>query len=134
MYRNRLLNVVVPLVIGAMLYYIFLPETLFVTGVDEVMGFSFHIPIATDNRIISLARNYLFDALWAYSLMSLIIYIFGYNRKIYVSILLFEIVMELIQLFPFIKGTFDVYDILVELLISILVIKISERRLQDEEN
>ena len=128
-----LLNVIAPVLIGAILYYLFFPEAVFVRIIDNLLGSSYHIPVNVDNILIKLIRFYLLDFLWAYALMSTVILIFKNDSRVFVIILIFEIVLELIQLLPSIRGTFDVCDIGIEILASILVIKLSGRRFKNEE-
>ena len=128
-----LLNVIAPVLIGAILYYLFFPEAVFVRLIDNLLGSSYHIPVNVDNILIKLIRFYLLDFLWAYALMSTVILIFKNDSRVFVIILIFEIVLELIQLLPSIRGTFDVCDIGIEILASILVIKLSRRRFKNEE-
>ena len=128
-----LLNVIAPVLIGAILYYLFFPKAVFVRLIDNLLGSSYHIPVNVDNILIKLIRFYLLDFLWAYALMSAVILIFKNDSRVFVIILIFEIVLELIQLLPSIRGTFDVCDIGIEILASILVIKLSRRRFKNEE-
>lgn len=128
-----LLNVIAPVLIGAILYYLFFPEAVFVRLIDNLLGSSYHIPVNVDNILIKLIRFYLLDFLWAYALMSAVILIFKNDSRVFVIILIFEIVLELIQLLPSIRGTFDVCDIGIEILASIFVIKLSRRRFKNEE-
>lgn len=128
-----LLNVIAPVLIGAILYYLFFPEAVFVRLIDNLLGSSYHIPVNVDNILIKLIRFYLLDYLWAYALMSAVILIFKNDSRVFVIILIFEIFLELIQLLPSIRGTFDVCDIGIEILASILVIKLSRRRFKNEE-
>ena len=128
-----LLNVIAPVLIGAILYYLFFPEAVFVRLIDNLLGSSYHIPVNVDNILIKLIRFYLLDFLWAYALMSAVILIFKNDSRVFVIILIFEIVLELIQLLPSIRGTFDVCEIGIEILASIFVIKLSRRRFKNEE-
>ena len=128
-----LLNVIAPVLIGAILYYLFFPEAVFVRLIDNLLGSSYHIPVNVDNILIKLIRFYLLDFLWAYALMSAVILIFKNDSRVFVIILIFEIVLELIQLLPSIRGTFGVCDIGIEILASIFVIKLSRRRFKNEE-
>ena len=128
-----LLNVIAPVLIGAILYYLFFPEAVFVRLIDNLLGSSYHIPVNVDNILIKLIRFYFLDFLWAYALMSAVILIFKNDRRVFMIILIFEIVLELIQLLPSIRGTFDVCDIGIEILASILAIKLSRRRFKNEE-
>ena len=128
-----LLNVIAPVLFGAILYYLFFPDAVFVRLIDNLLGSSYHIPVNVDNILIKLIRFYLLDFLWAYALMSAVILIFKNDSRVFVIILIFEIFLELIQLLPSIRGTFDVCDIGIEILASILVIKLSRRRFKNEE-
>ena len=128
-----LLNVIAPVLFGAILYYLFFPEAVFVRLIDNLLGSSYHIPVNVDNILIKLIRFYFLDFLWAYALMSAVILIFKNDSRVFVIILIFEIVLELIQLLPSIRGTFDVCDIGIEILASILAIKLSRRRFKNEE-
>lgn len=107
-----ILNVMAPLIVGAVIYYVFFEETIFVR----------------------LIRFYLMDFLWAYAMMSFVLCSFGTDRKIVIGIVLFEIMMEMIQVFPFVKGTFDVCDIGMEIAADILVILLFRRRLKNEKD
>ena len=128
-----LLNVIAPVLFGAILYYLFFPDAVFVRLIDNLLGSSYHIPVNVDNILIKLIRFYFLDFLWAYALMSAVILIFKNDSRVFVIILIFEIVLELIQLLPSIRGTFDVCDIGIEILASILAIKLSRRRFKNEE-
>lgn len=128
-----LLNVIAPVLFGAILYYLFFPDAVFVRLIDNLLGSSYHIPVNVDNILIKLIRFYFLDFLWAYALMSAVILIFKNDSRVFVIILIFEIVLELIQLLPSIRGTFDVCDIGIEILASIFVIKLSRRRFKNEE-
>ena len=128
-----LLNVIAPVLFGAILYYLFFPDAVFVRLIDNLLGSSYHIPVNVDNILIKLIRFYFLDFLWAYALMSAVILIFKNDSRVFVIILIFEIVLELIQVLPSIRGTFDVCDIGIEILASILVIKLSRRRFKNEE-
>ena len=128
-----LLNVIAPVLFGAILYHLFFPDAVFVRLIDNLLGSSYHIPVNVDNILIKLIRFYFLDFLWAYALMSAVILIFKNDSRVFVIILIFEIVLELIQLLPSIRGTFDVCDIGIEILASILVIKLSRRRFKNEE-
>lgn len=123
---TRIYNVCVPIMIGAFLYYIFCPDVLFVKTIDSWTGLNLHIDINYDNMWIRLVRFYLFDFLWAYSLMFLALSLSGRKNYKFIipAVLLFELAMELIQLASAIKGTFDIFDLFTELIANVLVIKI----------
>ena len=98
MRRYFILNIIVPLVVGALIYYILFPDIIFVKTIDELIGVSFHIPVKIGNVIIRYLRYYLLDLLWAYSLMSLISMMFKDSKAVYVISFVFIIAMEMIQM------------------------------------
>ena len=112
----------IPLIVGAVIYYVFFQETIFVRLIDDIFGLGYHMSLNFENVFVRLIRFYLLDFLWAYAMMSFVLWSFGTDRKTVIGIVLFEIVMETIQLFPFVKGTFDVCDIGIEIAADILVI------------
>lgn len=75
------------------------------------------------------------DFLWAFSLMAIawiVFYDLGINKLIF-AVIGFEVVMELIQLFPRVIGAFDIYDIVVEIIANILVISLLSKRRETNE-
>ena len=129
-----ILNVMIPLIVGAVIYYVFFQETIFVRLIDDIFGLGYHMSLNFENVFVRLIRFYLLDFLWAYAMMSFVLWSFGTDRKTVIGIVLFEIVMETIQLFPFVKGTFDVCNIGIEIAADILVILLFRRRLKNEKD
>lgn len=129
-----LLNVTAPIIIGAVFYYIFGRDIVFVELIDNVLGFSMHITNTGNNFGIKMARCYLPDFLWAYALMSAVLLFWGYDKRIIALVIVYETVLELLQLFSCVKGTFDVWDILIEILAGIIVIKLFRRSLKNEKD
>ena len=75
------------------------------------------------------------DFLWSFSLMAIVWIVFydlGINKLI-LAVIGFEVVMELIQLFPRVIGAFDIYDIVVEIIANILVISLLSKRRETNE-
>lgn len=132
-----ILLIIAPLLVGAILYYVFCPETLFVEWIDERFSCSYHISLNYENTWLIMLRYYLFDALWAYALMMAVLYIVQPPRNrlliTFVGVLIFEIVMESIQLLDCVKGAFDIFDILIEAIINVLVIIIYTWRIYHEK-
>lgn len=133
--RKYLLSVIiyifVPVFFGALMYYIFCPEVYFVKEIDILLGLNrWPICIPTSNMLMKMLRNYLMDFLWAYALMSLVLIFFSELglRKLVILIIGFEIFMELLQLHPSIGGTYDIFDILVEIVANILAIIIIQKK------
>ena len=134
MKKYFVLNIIVPLVVGTLIYYILFPDIIFVKTIDELVGVSFHIPMKISNFFIGCIRYYLLDFLWAYSLMSLVSLMFLDNKAINSVVFIFIIVMEMIQIFPGIPGTFDIFDIAVEMIASLIAMRINKRRKNNEKN
>ena len=134
MRRYFILNIIVPLVVGALIYYVLFPDIIFVKTIDELIGVSFHVPVKFSNIFIRYLRYYLLDLLWAYSLMSLVSMMFKDSKAIYAISFVFIIAMEMIQMLPGIPGTFDVIDIVVEMIAGLIAIRINKRRENYEKN
>ena len=125
--RQLLLFTGLPLSIGALIYYIFLPDVHFVQIIDSFLPCSIHVSYPSQIIGLRVLRNYLFDFIWAFALSScLFIYLEvkdkGGGIKLLLGMALFEIIMELSQLSHILPGTFDICDILVELVANIIVI------------
>ncbi|MFV0466432.1 MAG: hypothetical protein ACK5ML_10200 [Lachnospiraceae bacterium] len=125
-------NFVIPLALGALFYYLLSPNTLFVHELDELTDHAIRQQISIENNLIlKFVRNYLLDMFWAYALVMFLFLIIDHNaaglwKSLWIAFL-FSTGMEILQLLPFLKGTFDVWDILAELLaelIAILVISV----------
>ena len=119
--RFIILNIVLPIVVGGIIYYFLSPQVIFVKRIDEIWEFPHRQAIVLVNRtFLRFIRNYLMDFLWAYALTFSIFYIWGNNaagiKKTVVVAFLFSAVMELLQLMSKINGTFDIFDIVMEFL------------------
>lgn len=95
--------------------------------IDKTLGTDIHLSVASDRFIYRGIRNWLFDFLWAYSLMSAVILLcgadYGNRRLIIGAVATFEILMELSQLLPGVRGTYDIFDLIVEMVANVLAIK-----------
>ncbi len=92
MVKNKL-NIILPLVLGLLIYIVNRP---------------------------GIIRNHLCDFLWAYSLANSLNYIGLDKRQTFIITLLTGVVFEVLQLLHLIRGTFDILDILAELLACII--------------
>lgn len=130
------LNVVVPLFVGTILYYLFCPDVYFVKQIDLLINFDIHFECPNNNLIFDIIRFYLFDFLWAYSLMTTsLIFMKPRNVKyLFLIVSFFEIIFEILQIIPTVNGTYDIFDIFIEILANILGIKnYIRRRVSDEK-
>lgn len=120
--RILLLNILIPLLISSLIYYLFCPEVIFVKNIV------FSIP---SNPLFTLVRNYFMDMSWAYALSFSIYYITDNRAKTFTVSALFSISVEVLQLTPLINGTFDIVDIFAmvqSICLSILVIDFFHKR------
>ena len=113
--------IAIPLITGLLNYLILAPETM----VTQLFGKLFGIDIAftPHNTILIYIRYYLSDICWAVALVNSLLLILGNTKKnawiplIVASV--FCVIVESFQLFGFIKGTFDFFDILIELVATV---------------
>ena len=126
-----ILNILIPVISGALYYYLFSPDIDFIIRIDAWFGINgVRLFFDHDGRLFRFVRNYLPDMLWAYSLFFSVYVIVGNKTAKLWKILLvtgvFSVLMEVMQLTPYVHGTFDFFDIVVELfagLIAVFVIK-----------
>ena len=117
-------NVFIPILIGFTYYYLFCPDTMVVKKIDAIFAFRYHIKIPNSNLVFKFIRNYLLDAIWSYSLTNCLFIILdktlnAHKKSIILSIFL-SVIMELLQLTNIVKGTFDIFDIIVEVIAILL--------------
>lgn len=132
-----LINTIVPIVIGAIIYYLIDPSVIFVRWIDLLLGNSYHFNITSNYFIWKAIRNYLFDYIWSYSLVFAICYVksqFSFFQVMTVSIGL-GLVFELLQSLECFPGTFDYMDIIVQVVsvFSALIYIMAKRRNYCEE-
>lgn len=120
-----IINIVIPIVTGAVIYYLLSPGVDFVRLFDKTLGISRNpIVYVFDNTFIRLFRNYIPDMLWAYALLFSVYAINVTNKaekwKLLLITMAFSGLLEVIQLTPYIHGTFDPMDIVVEFLAELI--------------
>ena len=117
--RFVFLHIVLPILVGGILYLFFCPDVFFVKKVDDILNISRNENVLKESVLGEMIRNYLFDIVWAYSLTNTLLIICGRDRKskriAIVIAALMSIGMELLQLMECIGGTFDIVDVLVEI-------------------
>lgn len=137
---KKIIAIIIPIIVGALLYYLFCPEVFFVRKIDEMFGISFH-PANKYLKItiVKIARNYIFDVIWGYALFVTLYFLADNNavdiKKFIITGILLVVILEGLQLLPNVDGTFDVFDILIELVAggtAVFIIKILSRRKSNE--
>lgn len=130
---RRMLLILICISIGTVFYYLYCPDIFFVKVVDTILPVSFHIMFDSDNILVGFLRYYFFDFLWAIALSTTVSFWYldynTYRKKGILIIIVLEIVMESLQGVPYIPGTFDVCDILVEFVANVFVILLIKERL-----
>jgi hypothetical protein len=125
-----------PIIGGALIYYFVAPDVIFVKKIDAVIGNEVGIHITSiDNIFFKLVRNYFPDMLWGYAFVFVLFCVIGNNavKKIFWIAFSFSVVMEVIQIAPFVKGTFDIFDIFLEFLAEALAAFIINKIILREE-
>ena len=134
-----LLNIILPLIIGSLIYLFidferliilrYIKDNHFLNFSSEFNEISF-LSDSLKEEFLKNLRNYLPDALWFYSLMSFLLFVwkkttpFWKTHILIISLLLIPIIFEISQLFNFLPGTFDILDIVVSYASGILAIEI----------
>ena len=131
--RNSLfaLNIILPLICGLFIYLTKVERTYLSDFLSDIRSF---LPVISYPYII---RNFACDFLWSYSLFFCLRLTLGeklkgeHNLTVILVTGVVAIILEAIQLIKTIPGTFDLLDILVELIAiatAYLVTTIIERR------
>lgn len=133
-----LINVIIPIAMGAIIYYLYSPEVLFVKNINSIMGIDYQEAIFMKNNVMSqLIRNYLLDMLWAYALIMTLFFVM-YDNTVNVPMLLciavsFSIAMEILQIMPRVNGTFDLWDVAVEIIAEVIAVFIIKNYFLEEK-
>lgn len=134
--NRHLVGGIAAILAGALFYYIYAPNTLFVQKIDALFGGR---PVGISlprNAVFAFLRNYGLDMLWAYALTAAVLWIVGsdekWRRPAPYLIAAFMILTETAQALPKVSGTFDPWDIVTELITEWLAFKIIKRRTKYE--
>lgn len=117
------INITIPLILGLLCYLIFSRNSF-----PKISGY---VPLEIylklpDNFLTYFFRFYFADAMWAYSFFySLMLVFFGFE-KFPLTVLIYGIItivlIEILQLWHIINGTFDICDIIIEIIFGIISI------------
>ena len=128
------INISVSMIIGSLIYYLISPEVIFVEKISSMTGWK--VNIGYENNVIKIIRSYVPDILWAYALMFSLVVITGNKTagiwKMYIVAVLFSTIIEMLQLTGMFKGTFDIVDIIVELMAEIIAVFIIKVHYEEE--
>lgn len=114
----RVLNIGIPLLLGLTIYVFLTDDTyisqLFRMCIWDGRGLLVH----PDPHIMRLFRNHLCDMCWSYSMVFCVVWILGDRPfKLFTGVsvcALFSVLMEALQLSHAFPGTFDVADVILE--------------------
>lgn len=122
------LNILVSLFLGLAIYVFFRPDAYVSQALYNVMGVSVDGIITKDalpTWLLLFIRNFLGDISWAYALTFTICYIWltpgGRMIPVFGIVTIFEIGIEVLQKVCIIPGTFDWWDIFLEICITAFV-------------
>lgn len=125
-----LINIVFPLIIGLAIYLICYKSTYINTTFNEIFGFTppyFY----SDNTFYRFISCWACDILWAYSLtFGLYLCFKDFKNPLVISSVLavsLAVIMEILQAYDLISGTFDIWDIILEITAIILAVIIIKR-------
>lgn len=118
MYKSNFLkivkNVIIPLLLGSSIYFLARPNQTFA---ENLFGWRYNFFHSEQKSwILNIILGSLPDFLWMYSLLYLLVFIWGGLKKIPLFIKLFfytvPIITEFLQYFKIIFGTADIFDII----------------------
>ncbi len=131
------LNISIPLALGLGIYLFCYKTTYINTAFTDVFGISLPY-IYYDNAFHRFITSWACDMLWAYSLTFALYLCFKVFKKPLIittaTSSLFAVTIELLQINGVINGTFDILDIISELLaisLAIIIIKCFEKQKKD---
>lgn len=115
------IHIICPIAVGTLIYSMASPDVIFIKKTADFIGETIRMPVfPADSIFLRLARNYLPDMMWGYSLVFALFCIIGNNAagvwKVLWIAFPFSAAMELLQNASFVPGTFDVFDIFAEFL------------------
>ena len=81
------LNIICPIVVGALIYCMLSPDVIFIRKTADFIDWIYMPVFQTDCTFLKLVRNYLPDMMWGYSLVFSLFCIIGNNvadvRKVF---------------------------------------------------
>ena len=130
---HLLYNIIIPILIGAVIYFLTSPDVFFVKAVGAFFKLSDRMIVTNfANLLIRFVRNYIPDMAWGYALVFSLYAIAGdqtekglYNLA-FIAIV-FSVAIEIIQMTHIIRGTFDLWDIAAELLTEVTAVFIIKK-------
>jgi len=112
-----LLETIIPLMVAGVIYYFFCPDVYFVKMLDRIFAIGERHKVISNDAVVLFLRNFGLDFVWAFS-FSVLISFFVEKRKWLRVVIPFSmgLLIEILQKYHVISGTFDYFDILAEAL------------------
>ena len=133
-YRFYILNILIPLFLGLVIYCSIGSGILISRLICRVLPFACFKGGGGPVWLPSMVRNFFPDMLWAYSLtFAVAAIVLGEGKYVpLVAIIcsVFEVAIEISQLSGLISGTFDLLDIILELSATMVALSIIELKLE----
>ena len=130
---HLLYNIIIPILIGAVIYFLTSPDVFFVKAASAFFKLSDRIIVSDfGNLLIRFVRNYIPDMAWGYALVFSLYAIAGSQTEkelyglVFIAIV-FSATIEILQMTPIMRGTFDLWDIAAELLTEVTAVFIIKK-------
>ncbi len=132
-------NIILPLLLGTLIYWYTSPDVIFVEAVRSWCGDTGKSGQGMVlGGLFRFVRYYLLDMLWAYALVFTLYFSIGNNaarlKMAFVIAVVFSAVMEVVQLSTIIPGYFDLLDILVEVVAETFAAFIIKNHYEEAKN
>lgn len=133
MRRFVVINGVIPILLGVIIYYLIAPETIFSKTIDGVLKLNIHIEKEyMDGCVFRFIRCYGLDMIWGYSFTIFVSIVVKNLNITFIIAALFSVLIETLQLCV-LPGVFDPLDILFQVVAVVCAI-IMIRRQSNEKH
>ena len=131
---HLLYNIIIPILIGTVIYCFTSPDVFFVKAASTFFKLYDRIIVSDfGNLLIRFVRNYIPDMAWGYALVFSLYAIAGdqTEKGLYILALIaivFSVAIEIFQITPIMRGTFDRWDVAAELLTEVTAVFIIKKK------
>lgn len=133
-----LLHAVLALMLGLGYYLLCRPDAGITRLVHAATGFVSPVAVSGRNLLFRLINGHLADFLWAYALtftLNLVMLLCGKGEgRALAFALAADCLMEFFQAWGIMHGTFDLWDVIVQIMATIIVQAMVHTRLKKEKN
>ena len=136
-----ILNIIIPIVLGTLLYICFRPDTYISKMICIFFGAKWQLKWLLDFMpywMQGIVCNYLCDMLWAYAYVFSVTFVLGFESagmfSIFILCSIFEILIEIFQKNGVIFGTFDILDIVLEVCVTAIGVALIKKHIRRNSN